>query len=192
MKKFSVIAVAMAASLALASCSTEDSPEEETTPSAEASQDSAQTDDTAAETGDAADETDDMAAETGDAAGQTEDAAGSYSEPACQEFFTEGGPLADRAETVRVMIESGDVTDQVSMSEVTLLKSRLDATAKEAPEDIAALIEQVNAPFAEAVAAVNEASEDVVDHEPGAITLPTIEVDASAKAQGELETVCAG
>src|SRR5690606_33721965 len=121
-KKLSVLALAMTATLALGACSTEDEPEEPTAVE-QTSEDTggdnagATSDDMAAETGDAA-------SGTGDAAGQTGDAA-SYSEPACQEFFTEGGPLADRAETARAALDAGEVTDSVAVSEVTTLKSRI-------------------------------------------------------------------
>ncbi|MCK0112091.1 hypothetical protein MWU75_08080 [Ornithinimicrobium sp. F0845] len=185
MKKFSLIAVATTATLALSACGGEDEPTDETTPVEQT------TEDTAAETTeDMAEETGDMAEETGDAAGETEEA-GSFSDPACQEFFTEGGPLADRAEAARAAIDNGEIVDTITMSEVTLLKSRIDATAEEAPEDISALLLEVNAPFAEAQAAVNEASEDVIDPESGAITLPEIDTQGSADAQAELETACA-
>lgn len=195
MKKFSLIAVAMTATLAFSACASEDEPEEpttaeQTTEEGTTEDTSTETGDTGAETGDAGTETGDTGAETGDAA--TGDAAGTYSEPACQEFFTEGGPLADRAETARAALDNGEIVDTVTMSEVTLLKSRLDATAEEAPEDISALILEVNAPFAEAQEAVNEASEDVIDPETGAITLPEIDTQGSADAQAELETACAG
>lgn len=188
MKKFSVIALAMSATLALGACATEEEPEEPTT--AEQTTEET-TEDTGAETGDTGAETGDTGTQTGDTGSATGDAAGTYSEPACQEFFTEGGPLADRAETARTAIDNGEIVDTITMSEVTLLKSRLDATAKEAPEDISALILEVNAPFAEAQAAVNEASEDVIDPETGAITLPEIDTQGSADAQAELETACA-
>ena len=192
MKKFSVVALALTATLALGACSTEDEPEETTTAEEtaadEGTDDAGDTagDDTAGETGDAGDSTGD------DAAGETEAAAGEYSEPACNEFFTEGGPLADRAEAARAALDAGEVADDVAYSEVMMLKSRLDATAAEAPEDIAALITTVNEPFAEAVSIVNEGGEDVVDAEAGTITLPEIDTQASADAQAELETACAG
>lgn len=202
MKKFSLIAVAMTATLALGACASEDEPEEpttaeqtteETTPDTTTATGDmgAETGDMGTETGDMGTETGDMGTGTGDMGSATGDAAGTYSEPACQEFFTEGGPLADRAEAARTAIENGEIVDTVTMSEVTLLKSRLDATAEEAPEDISALILEVNAPFAEAQEAVNEASEDVIDPETGAITLPEIDVQGSADAQTELETACA-
>lgn len=188
MKKFSVVALAMTATLALGACSSEDEPEETTTSEASAEE----TSDEAAETGDAADETGDAADETGDAADQTEEAGGEFSEPACNEFFTEGGPLADRAEAARSALDAGEIADDVAYSELMMLKSRLDATAGDAPEDISALITTVNAPFAEVVDLVNEGSEDVVDAEAGTITLPEIDTQASADAQAELETACAG
>ncbi|QDO87323.1 hypothetical protein FNH13_02395 [Ornithinimicrobium ciconiae] len=202
MKKFSVIAVAMTATLALGACSSDEEPEEPTTAEqttedttsdtgTETGDTGAETGDTGAETGDTGAETGDTGTETGDAGAETGDAA-SFSEPACQEFFTEGGPMADRAEAGRLAIDNGEIVDTVTMSEVTLLKSRLDATAKDAPEDISALILEVNAPFAAAQDAVNEASEDVIDPETGAITLPEIDTQASADAQAELETACAG
>lgn len=192
MKKFSVVALAMTATLALGACSTEDEPDETTTSEESVDEGTEETGDEAVETGDSAGETDDAASETGDAAGQSEDAGGEFSEPACNEFFTEGGPLADRATANRSALDAGEITDQVSYSELMMLKSRLDATAEEAPEDIAALITTVNAPFAEVVALVNEGSEDVVDAEAGTITLPEIDTQASADAQAELETACAG
>ncbi|WP_154402138.1 hypothetical protein [Ornithinimicrobium cavernae] len=197
MKKFSVVALALTATLALGACAVEEEPEEPTAAEEtgeETSEDMAgETGDMAGETGDSAGETGDMAGETGDMAGETgAGEAATYSEPACQEFFTEGGPLADRADAARAALDAGEITDQITYSEVMLLKSRLDATAEEAPEDISALILEVNAPFAEAVAAVNEGSEDVVDPEAGTITLPEIDTQASADAQAELETACAG
>lgn len=192
MKKFSVVALAMTATLALGACSAEDEPEEATTSEASADEGTEETTDEAAETGDMGGATDDAAAETGDAAGETEAAGGEFSEPACNEFFTEGGPLADRAEAARSALDAGEVADTVAYSELMLLKSRLDTTAEEAPEDISALITTVNAPFAEVVDLVNEGSEDVVDAEAGTITLPEIDTQASADAQAELETACAG
>lgn len=191
MKKFSLLAVAMTATLALSACGGDDEPTDETTPVEQTSEDTEATTDAAEQTSDMAGETGDAAGETGDAADETGDAA-SYSEPACQEFFTEGGPLADRAEAARTAIDNGEIVDTITMSEVTLLKSRIDATAKEAPEDISALLLEVNAPFAAAQEAVNEASEDVVNPETGEITLPEIDTQGSADAQAELETACAG
>lgn len=181
MKKFSVIAVAMTATLALGACSTEE-PEEEPTPAQQTTEDAG--DDAGATT------SGDMASATGDSAGAT--AGATYSEPACQEFFTEGGPLADRAVEARAAIENGEVVDTIAVSEVTLLKSRIDATAETAPDDISALLLEVNAPFAEVVDTVNEGGEDVVNPESGEITLPEIDTQASEDAQAELETACAG
>lgn len=191
MKRFSVVALAMTATLALGACSLEDEPEEATTSEESADTGADEGEDESAETGDSAEETGDSADETGDAADQTEDAGGEYSEPACNEFFTEGGPLADRADAARSALDAGEVTDEVAYSEIMLLKSRIEATAEEAPEEISGLLTTVNEPFTEAVDLVNEGSEDVVGEE-GEITLPEIDTQASADAQTELETVCAG
>lgn len=182
MKKFSVVAVAMTAALTLSACATEDEPTEDTTTAAEESAD-AGAEDTAGATDDAAGATDDAAGETA--------AGGEFSEPACNEFFTEGGPLADRAEAARAALDAGEIADDIAYSEVVLLKGRIDMAAKEAPEDISALLQEVNAPFAEAVDLVNEGSEDVVDAEAGTITLPEIDTQGSADAQAELESACA-
>src|SRR5699024_1791914 len=152
MKTFSVVALAMATTVALSACSVEDEPEEQTTEetSEDTSEDvAAETGDGAEDTGDAAEETGEAAEDSGEAAEQTGDAA-NYNGPACVEFFTEGGPLAERADATRASLDAGEITDTASFSQLTLLKSRLDATAEEAPEDIAALIKEVNAPFAEA------------------------------------------
>lgn len=183
MKKFSVITLAMTAMLALGACSSTDDEPTETTPVEQTTE--------ATASDDAGATTDDMAAETGDMAGETGDAA-TYSDPSCGAFFTEGGPLADRADTAREAIDNGDVTDSVAASEITLLKSRIDATAGKAPEDISALLTEINAPFVDVVNAVNEGSEDVIDPESGEITLPEIDTTGSADAQADLETVCAG
>jgi hypothetical protein len=124
---------------------------------------------------------------TGDMGGET--AAGSYADPACEEFYTQGGPLADRAEAARTAIENGEIVDLPSYGEVNLLEQRISAAAQDAPEEIAALLEQVNQPFTETVDAVNGGAADA---ETGEVTLPEIDVQASADAQAELETACQG
>lgn len=184
MKKTGLLVLALSATVALGACSSEDEPNDDTT---------AVQDDGAEETGDAgaADESEDAAEDTeeaGDSAGDT-GAAGSYADPSCEEFFTQGGPLADRANAARDAIANGDIVDVTTYGEVNLLKQRLDQTTAAAPDDISALLEEVNAPFAETVDVVNEGS--VVD-EDGAISLPEIDVQGSADAQAELETACAG
>ncbi|GAA1147989.1 hypothetical protein [Ornithinicoccus hortensis] len=188
MKKTSFLALALSATVVLGACSSEDEPSDDTTAAedngAAAGGDS---EDTAEDTGAAGDSADETGA-AADEAGETE-AAGSYADPACEEFFTEGGPLADRADAAREAITAGDIVDMPTYSEVNLLKQRIDATASSAPEDISTLLLEVNAPFAETVDAVNEGS--VVD-EDGVITLPEIDVQGSADAQAELETACAG
>ncbi|CAN5885693.1 MAG: hypothetical protein M3520_04690 [Actinomycetota bacterium] len=154
-----------------------------------------ETGDMAGETGDMAGETGDMAGETGDMAGETGDMAGetggmAMADPACELFFTEGGPLSDRADDARDALEAGEIVDGATYGEVNLLEQRIAAAAMDAPSDIGGLMEEVNAPFTEAVEAVNEGS--VVDEETGEITLPEIDVQGSADAQDELETTCQG
>jgi hypothetical protein len=180
MKRISLVAAALTATLALGACS-DDSEEPSDDPTAvEETVEDEGAEDTAGETGDGMEST-----------GETE-AAGSYADPACEEFFTEGGTLADRAEAAREAISNGEIVDMATYGEVNLLKQRIDATASDAPEDISALLLEVNAPFAETVDLVNEGSEDVLDPESGAITLPEIDVEGSAAAQAELETACEG
>jgi hypothetical protein len=133
-------------------------------------------------------ETGDMAGETGDMAGETGGMA--MADPACELFFTEGGPLSDRADDARDALEAGEIVDGATYGEVNLLEQRIAAAAMDAPSDIGGLMEEVNAPFTEAVEAVNEGS--VVDEETGEITLPEIDVQGSADAQDELETTCQG
>lgn len=175
MKKTSLLALALSATVVLGACSSEEEPSDDTTAAQDGGSDEAGASD------DAAGGTDDAAGESG--------AAGSYADPACEEFFEEGGPLADRADAARDAIGNGDIVDMASYGEVNLLKQRIDATASAAPEDISGLLLEVNAPFAEVVDAVNEGS--VVD-EDGAITLEDVDVQGSADAQAELETACAG
>ena len=137
--------------------------------------------------GDDAGATQDGSAATGEMGDET--GAGSYADPACEEFFTEGGPLADRAEAAREALDNGEIVDLPSYGEVNLLEQRISATAQDAPEEIAALLEQVNQPFTETVDAVNGGA---LDAESGEISLPEIDTQASADAQAELETACQG
>lgn len=198
MKKTSLIAIAMTATLALGACATEDEPENNNNTAAEennAAENNGAENNTADDGADnGVDETGDDAADTGDDADTTDEAgdagAGDYSDPSCQEFFTEGGPLADRADTIRTALDNGEIADQVTYSELSLLKQRIDQTSRSAEGDVATLLDEVNAPFAEVVDLVNET--DALDAESGELTLPEIDTQASADAQAELETVCAG
>jgi hypothetical protein len=175
---------------------TEEETTEEDDMGGETSEDMAEdTGDMAEDTGDMAGETGDMAGETGDMAGETGGMAGetggmAMADPACELFFTEGGPLSDRADDARDALEAGEIVDGATYGEVNLLEQRIAAAAMDAPSDIGGLMEEVNAPFTEAVEAVNEGS--VVDEETGEITLPEIDVQGSADAQDELETTCQG
>ncbi|MDQ3383745.1 MAG: hypothetical protein M3519_08175 [Actinomycetota bacterium] len=204
MKRTSLIAAVMTVGLALTACSTdeaddttddappaaeEEAPEETEEETTEEDDMGGETsEDMAEDTGDMAEDTGDMAGETGDMAGETGDMA--MADPACELFFTEGGPLSDRADAARTALEAGEIVDGATYGEVNLLEQRIAAAAMDAPSDIGGLMEGVNAPFTEAVEAVNEGS--VVDEETGAITLPEIDVQGSADAQAELEATCQG
>jgi hypothetical protein len=134
----------------------------------------------------------DSATTTESAAG--EDAAGEtaeMSDPVCAGFF-QSGPvtLAERAEADRGILESGDVLDPASWGEVNLLSQRIVKLAEDASGDQAALLERINAPFAEASAAVlDDPEKQPTDEE---ITVPEIDVTGSAAAQEEFSAACAG
>ncbi len=204
MKRTSLIAAVMTVGLALTACSTDEADDttDDAPPAAEeeapeeTEEETTEEDDMGGETSeDMAEDTGDMAGETGDMAGETGDMAGetggmAMADPACELFFTEGGPLSDRADDARDALEAGEIVDGATYGEVNLLEQRIAAAAMDAPSDIGGLMEEVNAPFTEAVEAVNEGS--VVDEETGEITLPEIDVQGSADAQDELETTCQG
>lgn len=209
--KATFVALTMTLGLALASCSQEDDPAA-TTPTATSEATSETTTEDAEETtGDMAPTTtegddqettsvgDDtqMTSEgdgtemTGDDSEMTsEGAMGNYAPGACTTFFTEGGPLADRAESTREAIEAGTIVDTIALDAVSLLEARIGELAADAEPDVAPLLEEVNAPFTEVVD--SSTSEEVVNAETGEVTLPEIDVQASADAQAELESVCQG
>lgn len=172
MKRTTLIAAVMTLGLTLSACGGDDNGDEPTG-------------------GDTAESTQDAGSDDGAATGDTgeETEAGSYADPACEEFYTQGGPLADRAEAAREALDNGEIVDLPSYGEVNLLEQRISATAQDAPEEIAALLEQVNQPFTETVDAVNGGA---LDAESGEISLPEIDTQASADAQAELETACQG
>ncbi|MDD9207695.1 hypothetical protein PU560_14650 [Georgenia sp. 10Sc9-8] len=107
---------------------------------------------------------------------------------ACADFFEGDVPLADRAETDRAALSGGEITDDVAYAEINGLESRISSVADSAPEEISALLEQVNAPFTEAVDRVNafEPAEDG----PTVPELEDIDVSGSEEAQNELVDVC--
>ncbi|MCE0486750.1 hypothetical protein [Ornithinimicrobium sediminis] len=184
MKKSTVIAL-LALSLSAAACTTEDP-----TPPGSPTVDSdvaGETADMGSETGDAAEETGDMAGETGDMAGET----GAMSDPVCEDVFGGNVPLAERADTNREVMSTGDALDKAEYGEVNLLKQRLERVAEDASSDQAGLIERINAPFVEASSAVQD-GEVTPDEETDEVTLPEIDVEDSAAAQDELEAACQG
>lgn len=108
---------------------------------------------------------------------------------ACAGFFEGAVPLADRATADREALTGGQVTDSATYAEINALESRIDDLARTAPEDVAALLEEVNAPFTEAVERVNAAEPDAE----GNVTFPDltdIDVSGSQAAQEELASAC--
>ena len=192
MKKSTVIAL-LALSLSAVACTTED-PTPPGSPTVDSAESSEEAGDAAGETGDAAGMTGDAAGETGDAAGMTGDAAGetaAMADEVCEEVFGGSAPLAERADTNREVMTSAEELDKAQYGEINLLKQRLESVAEEASPEQGPLVERVNAPFVAASEAV-QSGEVTPDEETGAVTLPEIDVEDSAAAQDELETLCQG
>jgi hypothetical protein len=112
----------------------------------------------------------------------------------CESFYEgTGTPLAERAENARTALSGGEVVDTGTYTEVNALEQRLTELAADAPAELATLVEDVNTPFTEAVAAVNESrTQEVPEDEAPAFPsdLDQIDVAGSEAAQGELETAC--
>ncbi len=111
----------------------------------------------------------------------------------CEGFYEgTGTPLAERAENARAALGAGEVEAGASYSEVNALEQRISELGSEAPAELASLLEEVNTPFTEAVAAVNEANAAEVPEgeEPQFPDLTTIDVSGSEAAQAELESAC--
>ncbi|TNC18247.1 hypothetical protein FHE66_07305 [Georgenia sp. 311] len=112
----------------------------------------------------------------------------------CAGFYEgTGTPLAERATNARAALSGGEVVDAATYTEINALEQRITELGRDAPEEMVTLLEEVNAPFTEAVATVNESrtAEVPEDEEPAFPDLTQIDVTASETAQGELETVCA-
>lgn len=164
------LTAALGLTLILTGCGTGGSGE--TTPGAGSAESAAQTDE---------------AATTDDAAAQT----AQMSDPICAGFF-QNGPvtLAERAEADRDVLESGAVLDPASWGEINLLSQRLVRLSQDASGEQAALVERINAPFAEASQAVlDDEDKSPTDAE---IEVPEIDVTDSAAAQEEFQASCAG
>ncbi len=179
-----LLTAALALSLGLAACSTEEP--DATTPTGG---NIGTTSDTGA-TSSAAGDDGATSSAAGDDSATTSAAAGGYAEGACTEFFTTGGPLADRAEQARAAIDAGEVVDAVSLDQLVLLQSRIADLEEDADPEVATLLTAVNEPFTAAYDAF--AAGDAVDAESGEVTLPELDTEASAAAQAELETACQG
>ncbi|HLV04098.1 hypothetical protein [uncultured Georgenia sp.] len=129
-----------------------------------------------------------------DTSAPEETAAQSPEVAVCEGFYEgTGTPLAERAENAREALTAGEVEAGASYSEVNALEQRITELGSDAPTDLATLLEEINAPFTEAVAAVNEASAAEVPEgeEPQFPDLSTIDVSGSEAAQAEFETACA-
>lgn len=112
---------------------------------------------------------------------------------ACEAFYEgTGTPLAERAEDARTALTSGEITDTVSYGEVNGLEQRISELADDSPESLATLLAQINEPFSESVAAVNNATYSAPAGEtPEFPDLTGIDVSGSQTAQGEFDSACA-
>ena len=110
----------------------------------------------------------------------------------CEAFYEgTGTPLAERAENARAALTAGEVTDALSYDEVNGLEQRISKLAEDSPESLAAILERVNEPFSESVAAVNDATYSAPAGEsPEFPDLTGIDVSDSEAAQGELDSAC--
>lgn len=111
----------------------------------------------------------------------------------CEDFSEGmGTPLAERAEAARTALTDGAVEEGAPYGEINALEQRIAELGSDAPTELATLLEEVNAPLTEAVAAVNSSlSEQASDgEEPGFPDLSQIDVSGSAAAQDELESAC--
>ncbi|MEE6281734.1 hypothetical protein [Georgenia sunbinii] len=108
---------------------------------------------------------------------------------ACEAFFAgTGTPLAERSDAARSALSGGEVIDPASYSEVNVLEQRLTELSRTAPESVATLLDEIKAPFSEAVTAYNEAMSE--GEEPQFPDLTSIDVAGSAAAQDELTATC--
>lgn len=121
------------------------------------------------------------------AAGAAETEAADPEAAACDDFYTgTGTPLAERAEAARQALSAGEVTDVTAYSEINALEQRITELGDGAPDSLAALLTDVNEPFTETVFSYNEGA-----GEEGELPdFTTIDVEASAAAQQELDTLC--
>lgn len=176
---------ALVAAASLAACSTEDTAEESTAPADSPAAEETTDEDMETGTMDA----DDATATMDDAAATSGAAGAAMSDPVCADFFQgQGIPAAERADTTRDLLETGDPMDPVSFSELSLLQGRIDMLGQDASGDQSALLERINAPFTEVVDAVGAEDTSMEDE----ITIPEVDVTDSATAQDEFETACTG
>ncbi|WP_152187450.1 hypothetical protein [Georgenia satyanarayanai] len=111
----------------------------------------------------------------------------------CEAFYEgTGTPLAERAEAARVALESGQVTDTTTYTEVNALEQRLRELTRDAHPEMVPVLAEVAGPLTAAVTAVNEAGEQEVPEgeEPAFPDLTTIDVTEAATAQETLAEMC--
>ncbi len=111
----------------------------------------------------------------------------------CEAFYEgTGTPLAERAEAARVALESGQVTDAATYTEINALEQRLRELSRDAHPETVPVLAEVAGPLTAAVTAVNEAGEQEApeDEEPAFPDLTTIDVTEAAAAQEMFAEMC--
>ncbi len=135
------------------------------------------------EPGDAAEATE----QPGDSAEATADPdTADLTDPVCAAFFEGAAPLAARADDARLVVSQGSETtlNPLEALEVAVLTQQFDLLAAEGSDDQVVLIERMNAPFVEVVAAAEEAADgDEIAYE-------AVDTDDSDAAQQEFTQAC--
>lgn len=111
----------------------------------------------------------------------------------CEAFYEgTGTPLAERAEAARVALESGQVTDAGTYTEINALEQRLRELTRDADPETVPVLAEIVAPFTAAVTAVNESREQEVPEgeEPAFPDLTTIDVTEGSAAQQTFSELC--
>ena len=121
----------------------------------------------------------------GEESAEEPDAAG-LSDPVCAAFFEGSAPLAARADDARLLVRLGSVTNLTPLSalEIDVLTQQFALLGEDASDEQVQLIERINAPFAEVVAAAEGAGEG------GEIAYEAIDTDDSDAAQEEFTQAC--
>lgn len=113
----------------------------------------------------------------------------------CEAFYEgTGTPLAERAEAARVALESGQVVDDATYTEINALEQRLRELTRDAHPEMVPVLAAVAGPFTSAVTEVNEAREQEAPEgeAPAFPDLSTIDVTESSSSQQTLQELCSG